>query len=83
MPVAEAYARKFGGAERAAAIIADITATAADEGLDFHLERAQRANTRDAHRVLWYAEMLAIQVPTWIRSVTEPINCAVANAVRC
>ena len=56
MPVAEAYARKFGGPERAAAIIANITAIAADEGLDFHLDRAQRANTRDAHRLLWYAE---------------------------
>jgi len=56
MPVAEAYARKFGGPERAAAIIANITATAAEEGLDFHLDRAQRANTRDAHRLLWYAE---------------------------
>ena len=29
----------------------------ADEaGLTFHLDRAQRANTRDAHRLLWYAE---------------------------
>ena len=33
----------------------DITAVAAAEGLEFHLERAQRANTRDAHRTLWYA----------------------------
>jgi predicted DsbA family dithiol-disulfide isomerase len=55
MPVAEAYARKFGGPEQAAAIIENITATAAAEGLEFHLERAQRANTRDAHRLLWYA----------------------------
>ena len=55
MPAAEAYARKFGGPERAAAIIDDITAVAAAEGLEFHLERAQRANTRDAHRALWYA----------------------------
>ena len=56
MPVAEAYARKFGGPEQAAAIIDNITATAAAEGLEFHLDRAQRANTRDAHRLLWYAE---------------------------
>ena len=55
MPAAEAYARKFGGPERAAAIIDDITAVAAAEGLEFRLERAQRANTRDAHRALWYA----------------------------
>ena len=55
MPAVEAYSRKFGGPERAAAIIEDITAVAAAEGLEFHLERAQRANTRDAHRTLWYA----------------------------
>ena len=55
MPVAEAYARKFGGPEQAAAIIDNITAIAAAEGLEFHLDRAQRANTRDAHRLLWYA----------------------------
>ena len=46
---------KFGGPEQAAAIIEHITATAAAEGLEFHLDRAQRANTRDAHRLLWYA----------------------------
>jgi len=56
MPVREAYARKFGGLERAAAIMDHLTQVAADEGLEFHLDRAQRANTRDAHRLLWYAE---------------------------
>jgi predicted DsbA family dithiol-disulfide isomerase len=55
MPVAEAYARKFGGPEAAAQIIAHITGVAAGEGLEFHLERAQRANTRDAHRLLGFA----------------------------
>jgi predicted DsbA family dithiol-disulfide isomerase len=55
MPALEAYARKFGGPERAAAIVDNITAVAAADGLEFHLERAQRANTRDAHRTLWYA----------------------------
>ena len=56
IPVAEAYARKFGGPERAAAIIDHVTSVAAEAGLTFHLDRAQRANTRDAHRLLWYAE---------------------------
>jgi predicted DsbA family dithiol-disulfide isomerase len=56
MPVLETYARKFGGEERARAIIDHLTATAAEDGLDFHLELAQRANTRDAHRLLWFAE---------------------------
>lgn len=55
MPVADAYARKFGGPERAAAIIDHVSAVAAAEGLDFHLERARRANTRDAHRLLSFA----------------------------
>jgi predicted DsbA family dithiol-disulfide isomerase len=55
MPAVEAYARKFGGPERAAAIIDHVTSIAAAEGLEFHLDRAQRANTRDAHRALWYA----------------------------
>ncbi len=55
MPAPEAYARKFGGPERAAAIIDHVTGIAAAAGLEFHLELAQRANTRDAHRVLWYA----------------------------
>ena len=55
MPVAEVYARKFGGPERAAAIIEHVTSIAADEGLDFRLDRARRANTRDAHRVLDFA----------------------------
>jgi predicted DsbA family dithiol-disulfide isomerase len=53
VPAAEAYARKFG--DRAPALIDNVTRIAADEGLAFHLERAQRANTRDAHRLLWYA----------------------------
>ena len=55
MPVAEAYARKFGGPDRAAAMIAHVTRIAAGEGLEFHLDRARRANARDAHRLLAYA----------------------------
>jgi predicted DsbA family dithiol-disulfide isomerase len=53
-PVADAYARKFGGPEQAAAIMARVTAAAAEDGIEFHLERAQRANTADAHRLLWW-----------------------------
>lgn len=55
-PVAEAYARKFGGPERAAQIIGHVTSVAAGEGLDFHLDVALRANTLAAHRLLWWAE---------------------------
>jgi predicted DsbA family dithiol-disulfide isomerase len=55
-PVVEAYAKKFGGPERAEQIIGHVTTIAAEEGLEFHLERALRANTRLAHRLLWLAE---------------------------
>ena len=55
MPVAEAYARKFGGPEAAARIMDQMTAVAAGEGLEFRLDRARRANTRDAHRLLGWA----------------------------
>ncbi len=54
-PVTEVYARKFGGPERAAEIIANVTNVAADDGITFHLDRAQRANTLLAHRVIWFA----------------------------
>ena len=54
-PVLDAYARKFGGPERAAASIARVTDVARAEGLEFHLDRAVRPNTADAHRLLWWA----------------------------
>lgn len=55
-PVAEAYARKFGGPERAQQIIDHVTAIAAEEGIEFRMDRALRANTFLAHRLLWLAE---------------------------
>jgi len=63
MPAREAYARKFGGWEQADQIIDKVTNIAAQSGLEFHLERAQRANTLLAHRLLWAAEHqdLAVQ----------------------
>jgi len=51
-PVIEAYAKKFGGPERAEQIIDNITGVAAAEGLDFHMDKALRANTRLAHRLI-------------------------------
>jgi predicted DsbA family dithiol-disulfide isomerase len=33
-----------------------VTGVAADDGIEFHLDRALRANTRLAHRLLWLAE---------------------------
>jgi predicted DsbA family dithiol-disulfide isomerase len=55
-PVVEAYAKKFGGPERAEQILDQLTQVAAAEGLDFHMDRALRANTLLAHRLLWLAE---------------------------
>jgi predicted DsbA family dithiol-disulfide isomerase len=55
-PVIEAYAKKFGGPERAAQIIDHVTSIAAGEGLDFHMDIALRANTLLAHRLLFLAE---------------------------
>jgi predicted DsbA family dithiol-disulfide isomerase len=53
--VVDAYARKFGGFERAALMIERVSAAAAAEGIEFRLERAQRTNTADAHRLLGWA----------------------------
>ena len=55
-PVVEAYAKKFGGPERAAQIIGHVSNVAADEGLTFRMDAALRANTLLAHRLLYLAE---------------------------
>ncbi|MEZ5216713.1 MAG: DsbA family oxidoreductase [Ilumatobacteraceae bacterium] len=52
MPVREAYAKKFGGEEAADRILQRVTEAAAEVGLGFRLDRAIRANTLDAHRLL-------------------------------
>ncbi len=62
-PVFEAYARKFGGPEQAAIIIDRVTAAAAEDGLGFRMDRALRANTLLAHRLLWLAEQQDSPVP--------------------
>lgn len=61
-PVLDAYAKKFGGVERAHEIIAHVTAVAADAGIEFRMDRALRANTLLAHRLLWLAEATDNQV---------------------
>ncbi len=52
-PVRDAYAKKFGGAERADEILATVTEAAAADGITFHMDRAVRANTLLAHRLIW------------------------------
>ena len=54
-PVTEVYAKKFGGPERAAAIISHLTDTASADGIDFRMDLALRSNTVLAHRLLWWA----------------------------
>ena len=61
-PVIEAYARKFGSRERAQEIIDHVTEVAAESGLEFRLDRALRANTLLAHRLLWLAETKGRQI---------------------
>ena len=61
-PVLDAYARKFGGTERAQEIIDHVTAVAADSGILFRMDRALRANTLLAHRLLWLAQATGQQV---------------------
>jgi len=54
-PVVDAYAKKFGGVEAAEKIINHVTSVAAGDGITFHMDIAQRANTMHAHRALHYA----------------------------
>ena len=51
-PVREAYAKKFGGTERADEILAHVTKLAAIDGINFRMEIAVRANTSRAHRLI-------------------------------
>jgi len=54
-PVIDAYAKKFGGQKRAEEIIAHVTSVAAQDGIKFNMDKALRANTALAHRLLGYA----------------------------
>lgn len=62
VPVIDAYAKKFGGYERAQEILDHVTAVAAECGIHFRMDRALRANTLLAHRVLWLAQATGRQV---------------------
>lgn len=54
-PARDTYERKFGGPERTQQIFDHLTGVAAESGLDFRLDDAQRSNTLRAHRLLWLA----------------------------
>ncbi len=53
-PALEGYAKKF-GLERVPQIVATVEEAAKGEGLEIDMSMAQRANTFDAHRLLWWA----------------------------
>ncbi len=55
-PVRDAYAKKFGTAERADEIIDHVTTIAATEGINFKMGIAVRANTARAHRLIALAQ---------------------------
>ncbi len=55
-PVIDSYAKKFGGREKAEEILRHVTTTAAADGLEFRMDRALRANTLLAHRLIWWAD---------------------------
>ncbi|MHC6216031.1 DsbA family oxidoreductase [Stenotrophomonas acidaminiphila] len=62
VPLREAYAAKFGGAERTAQMLAQTQSTARTEGLPMDFDRGQvRVTTLPAHRLLWLAGREGVQ----------------------
>ena len=64
-PAKDAYAKKFGGPERATEILDHVTSVAAQDNITFNMDIAVRANTFHAHRILSYALKLhgaAVQI---------------------
>jgi len=54
-PAKDAYAKKFGGQEKATEILDHVTSVAAQDNITFNMDIAVRANTFLAHRMLSYA----------------------------
>jgi predicted DsbA family dithiol-disulfide isomerase len=54
-PAKDAYAKKFGGPERATEILDHATSVAAQDNITFNMDIAVRTNTFLAHRLLSYA----------------------------
>jgi predicted DsbA family dithiol-disulfide isomerase len=60
--VATYLGRKYGGGREAGLAMNErVSAVAAGDGLEYHLEKAQRANTVDAHRLLHLAAEHGVQ----------------------
>ncbi|PWU52254.1 disulfide bond formation protein DsbA [Micromonospora globispora] len=54
-PLVEALGEKFGGRQRAEAMVAQVTQVAAGVGLTMDYDRAVQANTFEAHRLVRFA----------------------------
>lgn len=57
-PAKDAYAKKFGGQERAEQILRHVTDIAAQDDIVFNMDQALRANTSLAHRVLHWVLLM-------------------------
>lgn len=56
-PVVDHLAAKYGvSRDQALTMMDDVTEAAASEGLDYHLDRTVTGNTRDAHRLVLWAQ---------------------------
>ena len=55
LPIKEALAAKFGGADQADQMFAHVTGVAATDGLVLEFDRAIAANTFDSHRLIAWA----------------------------
>lgn len=57
-PVSDAYAKKFGGQERAQQILNHVTKVASQDDIEFNMHKALRANTILAHRAIHWSLMM-------------------------
>ena len=74
VPVREAYAKKFGGPDKAEAILRHVTSVAEADDITFNMDLAVRANTLHAHRILLFVE------ETLGASTQMELNEAIMNA---
>lgn len=64
VPLRQAYAAKFGGAERVEQMLAQTQSAARAEGLPMDFDRGQvKVTTLPAHRLLWLAGREGVQEP--------------------
>ena len=66
-PLFATYVKKFGGEAQAEAAISRMTDAAAGVGLELRLDQAQRVNTMEAHRLVWFAQSRGLQWETEVR----------------